>query len=110
MDLLTFQGNMAYMRSHIGEFTTGAGDTYTDKTPILSPEWIINGNLKFFPLSHLSVSLSAKFVSDSYLELTNDPDMMLLEYRVFDASVCYEFIKVSLLLYISISGENILYY
>lgn len=109
MDFLTFQGNMAYMRSHIGEFTTGAGDTYTDKTPILSPEWIINGNLKFFPLSHLSVSLSAKFVSDSYLELTNDPDMMLPEYSVFDASVGYEFNKVSLRLEASNLGGNIYY-
>ena len=108
-DFLTFQGNLTYMQSQIDSFTTGAGNTFTDKTPILSPEWIVNGKVKFFPIENLTVGLSGKFVSESYLELTNDPEMVLPSYTVFDASVSYELDRLSLRLEIK-NLENEVYY
>jgi len=108
-DFMTFQGNMTYMQSNIDSFTTGAGNTYNDKTPILSPEWIINGKLKFFPVENLTVGLSGKFVSESYLELTNNPEMVLPQYTVFDASVSYELEKLSFRLEVKNLGDEVYY-
>jgi iron complex outermembrane receptor protein len=90
VDLLAFQGNLTYMQSEIESFTTGAGNTFTNKTPILSPEWIINNGIKFFPVDNLTLGVSGKYVSESYLELTNDPEMILPSYFVMDASVSYD--------------------
>ena len=108
-DFLSFQGNMTYMRSHIDSFTTGAGNTYTDKTPILSPEWIINGKVQLMPAENLRLALSGKFVDEAYLELTNDPQMVLPSYNVFNASVTYELDKLLLRLEIKNLGDEVYY-
>ncbi len=109
VDFLTFKGNMTYMQSKIDSFTTGAGNTFTDKTPILSPEWIVNGKLKVFPIDHLTIGLSGKFVSESFLELTNNPEMTLPSYTVFNASLGYELNKLSFHLEVKNLEDEIYY-
>ena len=106
---LTVQGNLTYMQSQIDSFTTGAGNTFRDKTPILSPDWIANGKLKFYPMDNLTVTLSGKYVGESYLELTNDPEMTLPSYTVFDASLSYKLERMSVRLELN-NLENEVYY
>jgi len=108
-NFLTFQGNLTYMQSKIDSFTTGTGNSFTDKTPILSPEWIVNGKVKVYPIDNLTIVLSGKFVDESYLELTNDPEMVLPSYTVFDASVSYELDKLSFQLEINNLEDKVYY-
>ncbi|SMO49933.1 TonB-dependent receptor [Gracilimonas mengyeensis] len=96
IDLLSLKGNLIYMQSEIESFTTGVGDTYTNKTPILSPEWIVNQEVQVRPVERFTVALSGKYVSESYLELTNNPDLTLPSYFVLDASAAYELDHVAL--------------
>jgi iron complex outermembrane receptor protein len=109
LDILTLRGNLTYMHSKIKSFTTGAGNTYTDKTPILSPNWIINKRVKLFPLDNLTVGMSGKFVSESYLELTNDPEMVLPSYFVMNASMSYQLDKLSFELEVNNLEDEIYY-
>jgi len=107
--LLSFRGNVTYMQSRVKSFTTGAGNTYTGKTPILSPEWIVNGTVKFFPVENITIGLSGKYVSDSFLELTNNPEMVLPSYSVFDASLSYNLNRISVKLELNNLGNDIYY-
>lgn len=109
VDFLSFGGNLTYMQSEIDSFTTGAGDTYTNNTPTLSPEWIVNSNITFFLLNNLTAGLSGKYVSDSFLELTNDPQMILPSYFVMDASVSYETESILLRLEINNLTDDVYY-
>jgi iron complex outermembrane receptor protein len=106
---LTLQGNLTYMQSQIDSFTTGAGNTYRDKTPILSPEWIANGKVKLYPVDDLTIALSGKYVGESYLELTNNPELTLPSYTVFDASISYEMDRLTVRFELN-NLENDVYY
>jgi len=90
VDLLAFQGTLTYMKSEIDSFTDGDANTFRNKTPILSPEWIINNTLKLFATEQLTFSVSGNYVSESYLELTNDPSLIIPDYFVMDAAASYE--------------------
>lgn len=109
LDYLALDGNMTYMASEIESFTTGAGNTFTNKTPILSPEWIMNGGISIFPLDDLSVTLSGKYVSEAFLELTNNPEMMLPSYFIMDASILYETQLLSIRLEVHNLGDEVYY-
>lgn len=106
---VTLQGNATYMQSKIDSFTTGAGNTYTDKTPILSPSWIVNSGVNINPVDNLTIGLSGKYVGESYLELTNNPEMILPSYTVFDASISYDLERLSFKLELN-NIENEVYY
>lgn len=109
LDIFAFQGNLTYMQSRIDSFTTGAGNTFSNKTPILSPEWIVNNRLKLYPADNLTISLSGKYVSESYLELTNNPEMVLPVYFVLDAAASYDIDRVSLRLEVKNLEDDIYY-
>jgi len=90
VDLVAFQGTLTYMKSEIDVFTDGDGNTFRNKTPILSPEWIMNNTVKFFATDELTLSVSGNYVSESYLELSNDPSLTVPDYFVMDAAASYE--------------------
>ncbi len=87
---LAYQGTLTYMKSEINSFTDADGNTFQNKTPILSPQWIINNTVKVFPTDELTFSVSGNYVSESFLELSNDPSLVLPSYFVMDAAVNYE--------------------
>lgn len=109
VDFLSFRGNLTYMQSEIDSFTTGAGNTYTNNTPTLSPEWIVNSEIQFTPLNNFTVGLSGKYVSDSFLEITNDPQMILPSYFVMDATLDYNVKNITLRLEINNLSDEIYY-
>lgn len=90
IEKFAYQGTLTYMKSEIDSFTDGGGNTFENTTPILSPEWIINNTLKLFATNELTFSISGNYVSESFLELSNDPDLILPDYFVMDAAVNYE--------------------
>jgi iron complex outermembrane receptor protein len=89
---LRFGGNATYMQSRIKEYAPeGADEVYTDVHPIISPEWIINGTLEYNFKNKLQVAISPRYVSESYLEPTNQPDLILPSYLVVDSRITWNF-------------------
>lgn len=83
---LNFFGNATWMRTGIREFTTG-GETYFDKESILSPEWLANGTLLYSLNRNLDLSLTGRYMSEAFLELTNNPEMILPSFFVADIGI-----------------------
>jgi len=93
---VTWYGNTMVMKSEIELFYDASDSTtYNNVTPVLSPEGILNSGIEIRPLENLTFNFSGKYVSNSFLELTNNPKMILPEYYVADASVAYTYDKIS---------------
>lgn len=84
-------GNATFMKSGISELTIDE-QTFSDTKPILSPEWIINAFAGVRPADNLQLQLSGRYVSESFLELTNDPAFMLPAHAILDARIIYDFL------------------
>ncbi|MFN1834929.1 TonB-dependent receptor [Balneola sp. MJW-20] len=106
---LSLQGNLTYMQSEIKSFTTGDGQTFSNKTPILSPEWIINGKATYNLTDQISIGTGIKYVGESYLELTNDPAFILPSFFVLDGVVSYQTGPVSVRLEVNNIADEIYY-
>ena len=90
---LTLAGHVTYMQSNIDEFSPdGETQTYRDVQPIISPEWIINGRLRY-ELAPVSLALNARYVSESFIELTNQPNLTVPSYFVLDAQASIRFLE-----------------
>ncbi|WKN33638.1 TonB-dependent receptor [Porifericola rhodea] len=90
-------GDVTYMQSQIDEYAPEDADqVYTDVEPIISPEWIINGSLEYRPTTWLAVALSPRYVSESYLEPTNQESLVLPEYLILDSRATFSLGKHSL--------------
>ena len=91
---LRFGGNATYMQSRIKEYAPEEADqVYTDVHPIVSPEWLINGTLEYNFRNVLQVAVSPRYVSESYLEPTNQPDLILPSYFVMDSRITIFFLE-----------------
>jgi len=93
LDLFNFYGTFTYQKSQIDEFSPeGSGQTYSNVEPILSPKFIINGSLAYSITPWLKTSIRARYVSDSFLELTNQPDLDLPAFVVADLELSISFL------------------
>lgn len=73
VDNLDFSGNFTYMNSEIDEYNPDEDpNVYQQVKPALSPEFITKGELRYQVVSWLCISLSTRYVSESYLEPTNN--------------------------------------
>lgn len=91
---LTIGQNTAYMKAQIEEYTSDPDNrTYTDVTPLLSPQWILNQSVSYYiPFSASKpvgseIELSSRYVSESFLANDNDsrfttPAFHLLNLRI----------------------------
>ena len=90
---LTFTGNATYMQSNIRAFTFGGeSQTYRDVQPIISPEWMLNASVQY-QATPVSVVLSSRYVSESYLEPTNQASLTVPSFFVLDAQASVRFLK-----------------
>lgn len=83
-------GTATYMKSQIETFTTPEGVTYEGSNPVLTPEWLSNIGLAYEPVGNLTFTLTGSYVGESFLELSNNPELILPEYFVADFRVNYE--------------------
>ncbi len=91
--VLSFVGNLAYLQSNIDTFNPEDEErVYYDVEPIISPSWIANGALQY-QTELFSVALNARYVSESFLEPTNRPDLTLPAFFVLDAQASVRFLK-----------------
>ncbi|MGB3849993.1 MAG: TonB-dependent receptor [Tunicatimonas sp.] len=90
---LTFTGNLSYLQSNIATFAPEDSEQiYQDVEPIISPTWIANGSLAY-QVDAFSVALSARYVSESFLEPTNQPELTLPAFFVLNARASVRFLK-----------------
>ena len=90
---LAFRGNATYMQSNIDEFTPdGETQTYRNVQPIISPNWMVNGTLHY-QAEPFTAALSGRYVSESFLEPTNRPDLTVPSFFVMDAQASMRFLK-----------------
>lgn len=83
-------GNITYMQSQINQLTDqSVGETYSNVSPILSPEWIYGASLTFSPLPELDFSVNARGISESYLEISNNEELKLPGYFVSGLRINY---------------------
>ncbi len=88
LNKLKFQGQTTYMKSKVKTFAPGgSSDIYNDVEHILTPDWLINARGDYQLGKHLTVGLSGRYVSESFLELTNQPDLIMPDFVVANAQV-----------------------
>ena len=92
--ILRLFGNATWMQSRISQYSPkGSEDVYEDISPILSPEWNVQTNLEVEIIDDLFVHVSTRYLSESFLELTNDPGLTVPESFVTDFGVRFKFWK-----------------
>ena len=90
---LAFSGNATYMNSNIEAFSPdGETQTYRNVQPIISPEWLINSSLQY-RMEPFSVALGSRYVSESFLEPTNRPDLTVPSSFIVNAQAAVHFLK-----------------
>ncbi len=91
---LRFGGNATYMQSRIKEYAPEDADqVYTNVHPIISPEWMVNGEVEYNFNDIVKVALNPRYVSESFLEPTNQSDLILPAYFVMDSRISWNFWK-----------------
>ena len=74
-----------------GYTNLGTGETFEETDPVLSPDWYYNLRLQIEPLVGLNWSSTLQGVSKSFLEPSNNPDLVLPAYGIFNTSLSYSF-------------------
>jgi iron complex outermembrane receptor protein len=87
---LRFFGNATWMQSRISSYSPeGSEDTFEDVSPILSPDWNVQTSLEYEVIDDLFIAIRTRYLSESFLELTNDPDLTVPESFVTDFGLRY---------------------
>ncbi|MCP4459782.1 MAG: TonB-dependent receptor [Cytophagales bacterium] len=81
-----FSGNLAYLKAEISQVNIGGTDL-AEVQHILSPKWIISPSMKLNWSDKLASSLSGKYISGQFMELSNDRDFKVPSSLVLDFSV-----------------------
>ncbi|MEM9339108.1 MAG: TonB-dependent receptor [Bacteroidota bacterium] len=84
--LITFSGNAAYLNTSVKDLIVD-GNSVDDNEQILSPNWIINTQIRVNATEKLTFSLSGRYMDRQFMELTNDPTFTVPSSFVSDASV-----------------------
>ncbi len=88
LDDLAIGGQATFMQSEIKAFAPGgATEIFRNVEPILSPEWLINAHADYKVNQYFSVGLSARYVGESFLELTNRADLTMPDFMVLNAQL-----------------------
>ncbi|MEQ9263237.1 MAG: TonB-dependent receptor [Owenweeksia sp.] len=81
-----------YLNARISSYQPdGSEEVYKDVTPILSPELNLLGTLAYQPVKSLEFSVSGRYLSESFMELTNDPALTVPASMVFDMAARWNF-------------------
>ena len=86
---LSWEGSLAWMQSQINSFTNADGQSYKDREAILSPNWIINQALVFEAFTRWGIRLEGRYVSESYMELTNNPSFVVPASTLVNAQLSW---------------------
>jgi iron complex outermembrane receptor protein len=83
---LGYRGNATYMRSEINSLNIN-GEAISDVSQILSPEWITTQGLNYEFLNGWSANVDINYMSESFMEYTNDPEFVVPSYATMDLGI-----------------------
>jgi iron complex outermembrane receptor protein len=91
---LDFKGNATFMKSRIREYDPVEDpNIYRNVSQPLSPSFMGNAALTYHSRDIFEIELSGNFMSDSYLEPTNQEDLMMPGYFVVNSRFTLNFLK-----------------
>lgn len=85
-EALSFGIISTYMNTNIDLFSDG-GETFTDVNHAFAPDFQIAPSMIWRPVEKISIGVDGRYVSDSFMELSNDPSLTLPSYFVANAHV-----------------------
>lgn len=88
------------MQSNVAEYApenTGSTEVFNNVEQVLSPTLVSTIAAEFKPLANLSVTIQAKHVGKQFLDLSNNPTLVLDAFTVLDARVQWKVGNVTLL-------------
>jgi len=89
---LRLESQATYMQAAIETYSPADTNlVYTDVTPLLSPEWNVRGTLSYQLFPGLELWCTARYLSEQFLELTNNPELTVPASLVFNAGFNYQF-------------------
>jgi len=89
---LSVHGNTTYMDSNIDTFSPGGSNQeFKDVDAVLTPEWLMNGTIAYQVNEWFQVTFSGRYVSDSFLELTNQAGFVMPSYFRLDTGLNLNF-------------------
>ena len=86
---LSWEGSLSWIRGNIDSFSTADGMTYLDRTPIFTPEWLINQALVVDLSRRWNVRVEGRYVSESYMELTNNSEFKVPDYTLLNGQLSW---------------------
>jgi len=102
---VSFTGHTTYMKAQIKNVTDkSTGDSYQSVSPILTPKWVYGGSINFNPVDYLSFGFNGRGISQAYLEISNDKNMMLPAYFVSGFQADAEFWRIKIKLQVNNLG------
>ncbi|MEM6737094.1 MAG: TonB-dependent receptor [Bacteroidota bacterium] len=90
--LLAFNGNIAYLNTKVEDLIID-GNVINDNEQVLSPDWIVNGQIKVTPSEMIGISLSGRYLGEQFMNLPNDSDFTVPSSFVLDALVEFKISK-----------------
>jgi iron complex outermembrane receptor protein len=85
-----------WMHAVIDEYAPenlGVDTVYTNVRPVLTPDFMMSISLRWTPLRALEIEGTMRLVGEQFLELTNQPNLVLDPYAVLDVRASYVFSK-----------------
>lgn len=104
-------GNATYMKANISSYTPeGSQERFENITPILSPEWNIQTTLEVDFAKNVTAGIRTRFLSESFMELTNDSELVVPSSFITDFRFSYNFFKEHVVSFQFNNIFNTLYY
>ncbi|RPI68438.1 MAG: hypothetical protein EHM43_04865 [Ignavibacteriae bacterium] len=83
-----------WMKAVIDEYAPeniGVDTVFTNVRPVLTPELMGSATLRWKPVQQFWIQGTVRYVSEQFLELSNQPTLVLDPYTVLDARVSWSF-------------------
>ncbi len=85
-EIISFGLIGTYMQTNVDEFDTGV-EVFNNVEHAFTPSFMIAPSVNFQPFKSLSLGLDGRYVSESFMELGNDPDFIIPSYFVTNLNV-----------------------
>lgn len=102
---------ISYLHARISSYQPAGLDVvYEDIHPILSPEWNANLSLNYQVSNAIRVGLRGRYLSEQFMELSNDPNLVVPSSFILDLNAAWKFYKQHELSLMVNNLTNELYY
>ncbi len=80
---------LAFLDTRVSRFETTSG-SFVDVEHIFAPKWMISNRLAYRISSGSEVQVSSRYLGESFMELSNDPEFVIPESFVIDLGLTME--------------------